>query len=56
MKCFYCPNESSAKVGIGKINLIRLLRGRAWQKAEIYVCRKCYETVRDNPNLTDDLR
>lgn len=44
MKCFYCFNEASAKIGTSKGNILKALLGRkCWDKREIYVCRSCYE-------------
>lgn len=45
MKCFYCPAEACAKVGAAKGNIWKALLGMtAWDKAEKYVCRNCFET------------
>lgn len=46
MKCYYCPEEASAKIGTAKANIFLALfpfLGKAWNKSEIYVCRKHYD-------------
>lgn len=51
MKCFYCDNEASAKVGSAKGNIWRaLFGGKAWDKTEVYVCRDCF-TVYESVSL-----
>ncbi len=48
MKCFYCPKEACAKIGSAKASILAALfsLGKAWEKREIYVCRKCFDTPR----------
>lgn len=47
MKCFYCKKEASAKIGNAKADILGSLFGKqAWNKSEIYVCRKHYETLK----------
>ena len=53
--CYICGKPASCKLGIGNINLIRILRGKAWRKVEIYLCKECYLNARNNPNFIEDL-
>jgi hypothetical protein len=46
MKCFYCRNKASAKIGKSKGSIIKALFGRdCWDKKEIYVCKKHYKKI-----------
>lgn len=46
VKCFYCSEEASAKVGGAKANIWKaFVGGAAWDKSEKYVCRTCFEKI-----------
>ena len=54
MKCYYCDNEASTKVGTSKGNLISALFGlKCWEKTEVYLCVKHYLEIK-RKELYDD--
>jgi len=52
MICFFCGHNACAKIGEAQGNIWKALFGRrSWLKDEKYVCRECYELIKNKVNI-----